>query len=179
MSMSSISKIKSMLILAGTIVGLLQILSNKIVRADENLKEVIGHKASKNILISQNATDTDQPLNGLWIGTFTQNHHPRLWNIRMKLSQNGKNVEGTSTHEPITDEQVSVVYELKGIFANKTFNFMEGKLLDRVAPPNWYLCNINGKMDLSYTQSSETLKGYWECFTQDQRHFGKIFLRKQ
>jgi hypothetical protein len=179
MSMSSISKIKSMLVLAGTLVGLLNSSPDKIVNADESFKGSAGHNAPKNTLVSQNSIGAAQPLNGLWIGTFTQNHHPKLWNIRMKLSQNGKNVEGTSTHEPITNEQVSVVYELKGIFNNGTFNFMEGKLLDRVAPPGWSLCNINGKMDLSYTQSSESLKGYWECFTRDERHFGKIFLRKQ
>jgi hypothetical protein len=96
----------------------------------------------------------------------------------MKLSQNGQIVEGTSSHEPIMDEQIPVVYELKGIFNNNTLTFYEGKMLDRVGSPKWLFCNINGKMALSYTKESENLKGYWECFTPGERHFGKITLRK-
>jgi hypothetical protein len=177
--MSSISKTKSMLVLAGTIVGFLNGSPDKIVNADESFRESADLIASKSTLIAQNSIGAAQPLDGLWIGTFTQNHHPKLWNVRMRLAQNEQSVEGTSAHEPIMNEQISVIYELKGIFTNNTLTFYEGKMLDRVGSSKWLFCNINGKMDLSYARELKLLNGYWECFTPGERHFGKISLKKQ
>lgn len=168
------SKLKKSIIFTVISGGLLQLLPSSSVEA-----RPIYNNSTQNNILSQNSIIESQSIQGLWVGTFTQNHEPRMWNIRMTLSQKGQIIEGTSYHEPITNQPVSVVYELKGILANNTFEFIEGKMLERNAPSNWNFCNLSGKLDLVSSDKYKILQGYWECFTEGRRSFGKITLTKQ
>jgi hypothetical protein len=120
-------------------------------------------------------------LSGVWIGNFTQDREPTMWNMKMTLSQKGEFIDGISVHEPIVNGVIaaSVTYDLKGTLSNNVFEFMEGKMLERNASSSWNFCNISGKLNLGNSGKYKVLRGYWECTYQGERFFGKVILRKQ
>jgi hypothetical protein len=172
-------KYKKLVIAFGMIGGFLQIAYCNEVQARSILKGLVRNLSPQTVIVAQHQNVDSQPLEGSWIGTFTQNREPRKWNMRLNLSQERGMVEGTSVHEPIVNgEFISVVYELKGMFSDNVFEFIEGKMLERNASSGWRFCGISGKLDLLNLDGRKILKGYWECFYNGERFFGKVLLRR-
>jgi hypothetical protein len=173
-------RIRNIIIFTGLVGGLWQTSYEKIVQAKSTIERPAHNLRIQKSAIAQYPTSKNQALSGIWAGKFTQNHEPSMWNMKITLSQKGETIEGTSFHEPITNGETGyVVYEVNGIFSGNTFKFAEGKMLERSAPSGWYFCNINGKLNLEISGKYKILRGYWECFAQGERHFGKVILRKQ
>jgi hypothetical protein len=175
------SRIRNIIIFTGLVGGLWQISYGNLVQAKSTIERPVYILRIQKSTVAQYPTSKNQALSGVWIGKFTQNREPTTWNMKMTLSQKGELIDGISVHEPIVDGVIaaSVTYNLRGTLSDNTFEFMEGKMLERNAPSSWYFCNISGKLNLANSGKYKVLRGYWECTYQGERFFGKVILRKQ